>query len=185
MAGATAFGDNSRNKRNEMTSNGAARLGASTTHSEANQSMPIDIMLIGEVAAHVGLEPKTIRFYERAKLLFPRKHGRIRIYRQYDVDNLLGIKKLRQYGIPIAKIRSILKNEGSLSLAIISSEPMQQTLQLHLEEMRKKHIQFLEQMEDLRDRLRQTCASVTEMEPAIQQAINYDPSQLGQRYESN
>jgi DNA-binding transcriptional MerR regulator len=168
-----------------MSIDGTTKSYKDTSEFSANQSLPSDIMLIGEVAVHVGLEPKTIRFYERAKLLFPRKHGRIRIYRQNDVDNLFGIKKLRQYGIPIAKIRSILKDEGSLSLATISSEPMQQTLQQHLEEMRKKHIQFLEQMEDLRGRLRQVCTPEPEMIPTRQQAVSCDPSLLGQQHGSN
>jgi DNA-binding transcriptional MerR regulator len=168
-----------------MTIKGRAESYKGTMQSNASQSLPSDIMLIGEVAIHVGLEPKTIRFYERVKLLFPRKHGRIRIYRQNDVDNLFGIKKLRQYGISIAKIRSILNEEGSLSLATISSEPMQQILQLHLEEMRKKHIQFLEQMDDLKSRLRQTYVPDSEIETTAQQKLNCDPSQLDQRYGPN
>jgi DNA-binding transcriptional MerR regulator len=146
--------------------------GAMMPHNEIaslseNQSVAIDIMLISEVAAVVGLEPKTIRFYERAKLLSPRRHGRIRIYRRNDVDNLLGIKKLRQYGVAISKIRTILQDEGNLSLATLSSEPMQNILQLHLEDMRKKHIFFLEQMEDLKSRLQQKHAATTSAEQSL------------------
>ena len=112
-----------------------------------------DIMLISEVAAEVGLEPKTIRFYERAKLVNPKRHGRFRIFRSKDLARLQGIKKLRQYGLPLSTMRSILKTEGDLTLETVNSPNIQALLTHHLEEMKRKHEFFQEQIADLRTRL--------------------------------
>ena len=112
-----------------------------------------DIMLISEVAAAVGLEPKTIRFYERAKLVTPRRHGRFRIFRSSDLARLQGIKKLRQYGLPLSTIRLILKTEGDLTLETVNSPNVQVLLAGHLEEMNRKHEFFGEQIADLTTRL--------------------------------
>jgi DNA-binding transcriptional MerR regulator len=77
------------------------------------REVPSDgIFLISELAAAVGLEAKTIRYYESEGLLVPAKHGRFKFYQQKDVDHLLVIKKLRQYGFSIEKLRTILALEG-------------------------------------------------------------------------
>jgi DNA-binding transcriptional MerR regulator len=77
------------------------------------QELPSDgVFLISELAAAVGLEPKTIRYYESEGLLVPTRHGRFKFYQQKDVDQLHVIKKLRQYGFSIEKLRSILALEG-------------------------------------------------------------------------
>jgi DNA-binding transcriptional MerR regulator len=70
------------------------------------------IFLIGELADAVGLEPKTIRYYETEGLLAPTKHGRFKFYRQQDADHLVVIKKLRRYGFSIEKLRDMLALEG-------------------------------------------------------------------------
>ena len=112
-----------------------------------------DVMLISEVAAEVGLEPKTIRFYERAKLINPKKHGRIRIFRSKDLARLLVIKKLRQYGLPLASIRSIIRTEGDLTLEIVNSPNVQELLGHHLVEMNRRQEFIQEQIVDLKTRL--------------------------------
>jgi DNA-binding transcriptional MerR regulator len=112
-----------------------------------------DVMLISEVAIEVGLEPKTIRFYERARLVEPRKHGRIRIFRGKDVARLHGIKKLRQYGISLSTMRSILAREGDLTLETVNSPEVQKLLALHLVEMNRQSEFIQEQIADLKTRL--------------------------------
>ena len=112
-----------------------------------------DVMLISEVAVEVGLEPKTIRFYERARLIEPKKHGRIRIFRSRDVARLHGIKKLRQYGISLSTMRSIIAREGDLTLATVNSPEVQKLLVLHLVEMNRQSEFIQEQIADLKTRL--------------------------------
>jgi DNA-binding transcriptional MerR regulator len=70
------------------------------------------VYLIGELADAVGLEPKTIRYYELEGLLKPTKHGRFKFYGQQDVEHLTVIKKLRKYGFSIEKLRTIIALEG-------------------------------------------------------------------------
>ncbi len=112
-----------------------------------------DVMLISEVATEVGLEPKTIRFYERAKLVSPKKHGRIRIFRSQDVARLLAIKKLRQYGVGLSTIRSIIQTEGDLTLDTVHSPAVQKLLAQQLVEMNRKQQFMQEQIADLQNRL--------------------------------
>jgi DNA-binding transcriptional MerR regulator len=112
-----------------------------------------DVMLISEVAAAVGLEPKTIRFYERARLVEPKKHGRIRIFRGKDLARLIGIKKLRQYGISLSTMRSILASEGDLTLASVHSPEVQKLLMRHLVEMNRQSEFIQVQIADLKARL--------------------------------
>ncbi len=66
---------------------------------------------IGELAEKTGLDPKTIRFYERAGLLAPPRHGRFRTYRKTDVERLVNVITLRKLGVPLARIRDILAVE--------------------------------------------------------------------------
>jgi MerR family transcriptional regulator, copper efflux regulator len=71
------------------------------------------VYLIGELANAVGLEPKTIRFYELEGLLTSYRHGRFKFYGQKDVDHLLAIKKLRSFGFSIEKLRTLMAFENS------------------------------------------------------------------------
>ena len=135
-----------------MTLNEPSYIEAANRKTEIPVSVN-DVMLISEVAAEVGLEPKTIRFYERAKLVSPKKHGRIRIFRSQDVARLLGIKKLRQYGVALAAIRSIIQAEGDLTLDTVNSPAVQKLLTDQLVEMNRKHQFMQEQIADLENRL--------------------------------
>lgn len=108
---------------------------------------------MSEVSALSGLEPKTIRFYERAKLLSPRRHGRIRIYRTPDLERLRLIKQLRSFDMPIAMIREILKDPESLSLDGTMNEFGREVLSKHLEELAARQIQIQDRIRELSVRL--------------------------------
>lgn len=112
---------------------------ADANSSVSNETRLPDIKLIGEVAREIGLEPKTIRFYEKVRLVLPRKHGRLRIFYPEHVDRLLAIKKLREYGLSLAKIRTIILVEGGLGLATFSSPTIRSILAEQLAEMNKHH----------------------------------------------
>lgn len=127
---------------------------ADANSSVSNETRLPDIKLIGEVAREIGLEPKTIRFYEKVRLVLPRKHGRLRIFYPEHVDRLLAIKKLREYGLSLAKIRTIILVEGGLGLATFSSPTIRSILAEQLAEMNKHHALVTEHITDLQQRLK-------------------------------
>lgn len=65
---------------------------------------------IGELAAELGLNPKTIRYYESIGLLPPprRTAARYRLYGEADRQRLRFIRKARAIGLTLAEIREIL-----------------------------------------------------------------------------
>jgi DNA-binding transcriptional MerR regulator len=118
------------------------------------------ILLISKVAEKVDMEPKTIRFYEKAGLLKPRRLGQLRIFSQDDVEVLLLIKQLRQYGMPIARVREAIHlhqqkcEEGNSKLESI--------LKLQLKTLSDKHLELAEQIAVLKSTLtfaQQKCAA--------------------------
>ena len=69
-----------------------------------------DEMQIGELAAHFGLNPKTIRYYEEIGLL-PQAHRSASGYRRYgerDVERLGFIRRAKTLGLSLDEIRALL-----------------------------------------------------------------------------
>ena len=66
---------------------------------------------IGDVARSFGLHPQTLRLYERAGLLRPRRsNGNVRRYADDDLERLNTILQLtRDRGINLAGVEMILK----------------------------------------------------------------------------
>jgi DNA-binding transcriptional MerR regulator len=102
------------------------------------------LLLISDVAEKVELEPKTIRFYEKAGLLKPRRLGQLRVFTNSDIEVLLLVKKLRQYGMPIALVREALdlhqqrEHQGDSRL--------KKMLSAQLERLTNKHRELAEQI---------------------------------------
>lgn len=92
---------------------------------------------IGELAEKTGLDPKTIRFYERAGLLSPPRHGRFRTYLKADVERLVNVITLRRLGVPLARIRDILALEGD-STGPGAHPRALRILESHLKMLRRK-----------------------------------------------
>ncbi len=69
-----------------------------------------DGMRVGELAAHFGLNPKTIRYYEEIGLL--KRAGRsasgYRLYTQRDVERVGFIRRAKMLGLSLDEIRDIL-----------------------------------------------------------------------------
>jgi DNA-binding transcriptional MerR regulator len=65
---------------------------------------------IGEIAAHCGISPKAIRYYEQLGLLPPpeRNGAGYRMYREPDRERLAFIGKAKSLGLSLADIREIL-----------------------------------------------------------------------------
>lgn len=80
------------------------------------------MFLIGNLVDSVGMEPKTIRFYERAGLIKPRRVGTYRVYSSKDVELLKVIKFFRALDMSIKIIRDLLDRHGRLRLDSLPSE---------------------------------------------------------------
>ena len=101
-------------------------------------------MFIGELAVETGVDPKTIRFYEREGLLSPPRHGRFRTYLASDVRRLRDVLMMRRLGIGIANIRKMFET----SAEITKSEKTLDLLRSHLETLRNRQAEVAKQLED-------------------------------------
>ncbi len=67
-------------------------------------------MRIGDLASQLGINPRTIRYYERVGLLpaAERTSGNYRTYGEADADRLIFIKTAQRLGLSLDEIREIL-----------------------------------------------------------------------------
>lgn len=114
-------------------------------------------LFIGELAKRTGIDPKTIRFYERADLLSPPRHGKFRTYLASDVRRLESVLKLRRLGVPIAQIRNILAvaEDGR---DVFEAATVGDVLRGHLEVLRRKQDELSRQIADTASVLEQSAA---------------------------
>jgi DNA-binding transcriptional MerR regulator len=102
-------------------------------------------LFIGELAKLTGTDPKTIRFYERAELISPPRHGRFRTYLASDVRRLKNVLTLRRLGVPIAQIRDILAML-SPDEDVLASEKAVNLLRQHLDTLRNRQAEITQQI---------------------------------------
>jgi DNA-binding transcriptional MerR regulator len=113
---------------------------------DGNSASHDGFLFIGELAKLTATDPKTIRFYERAELLSPPRHGRFRTYLASDVKRLQNVLLLRKLGVPIAQIRQMFEMIGG-DADVLSSEKAISVLRPHLEALRNKHMELTNQIE--------------------------------------
>lgn len=114
---------------------------------QAQAVQPQDgFLFIGELAKLTGADPKTIRFYERAELISPPRHGRFRTYLASDVKRLKNVLTLRKLGVPIAQIRVIL-DAIPAEADVLSNGNTVSLLRSHLEVLRAKQTEIVQQIE--------------------------------------
>lgn len=111
----------------------------------APRDVAANFLFIGELAKQTGTDPKTIRFYERADLLSPPRHGRFRTYLAGDVQRLKNVLTLRKIGLPIAQIRDLLAEAGDGG-DILASPTAAATLRRHLQTLSDRHKEVAEQI---------------------------------------
>jgi MerR family transcriptional regulator, copper efflux regulator len=104
-------------------------------------------MFIGELAKETGIDPKTIRFYERAGLLSPPRHGRFRTYMESDVRRLKYVLTMRRLGISIAHIRKALESDKEA----LHNEATASLLSSHLDTLRSREAEVAKQLEATAD----------------------------------
>lgn len=103
-------------------------------------------LFIGELAKLTGTDPKTIRFYERAELISPPRHGRFRTYLASDVRRLKNILTLRRLGVPIAQIRGILDTIPPED-DVLASDKSISLLKQHLDLLKTRQDELAQQIE--------------------------------------
>ena len=117
-----------------------------TIQSDAVISPQDGFLFIGELAKLTGTDPKTIRFYERAELISPPRHGRFRTYLASDVRRLKNVLTLRRLGVPIAQIRDIL-DVLAADEDVLASEKAINLLRQHLDLLKNRHNELTQQIE--------------------------------------
>jgi DNA-binding transcriptional MerR regulator len=124
----------------------------------AEEASPQDgFLFIGELAKLTGTDPKTIRFYERAELISPPRHGRFRTYLASDVRRLKNVLILRKLGVPIAQIRQIFELIGD-DVDVLSSDKAIAMLRHHLETLRNRQQELTNQIEQTSSALKNLVA---------------------------
>jgi MerR family copper efflux transcriptional regulator len=112
-------------------------------------------MNIGEAAGASGVSPKTIRYYETARLIMPahRTEGGYRVYAQADVVMLRFIKRARDLGFSIERIRRLLDLWQDKSRA---SRDVKRLALEHIAEIRSK-VAAMTSMRDAVQELADAC----------------------------
>lgn len=119
---------------------------ASHLPDETQVSAQDGFLFIGELAKLTSSDPKTIRFYERAELLSPPRHGRFRTYLASDVRRLKNVLLLRKLGVPIAQIRQMFDLIGG-DAEILSSDKAVAMLRQHLAALHTKQVELTQQID--------------------------------------
>jgi DNA-binding transcriptional MerR regulator len=116
---------------------------------ELDTTLAPAFLFIGELARETGTDPKTIRFYERAELISPPRHGRFRTYLASDVQRLKNVLTLRRIGLPIARIRELLDMIAD-GADVMASPVAAATLRHHLAMLSERHSEISEQISQTR-----------------------------------
>ncbi|WP_138378778.1 MerR family transcriptional regulator [Luteithermobacter gelatinilyticus] len=103
---------------------------------------------ISELSEEFGITPRTLRFYEDHKLLFPKRDGQTRIYSNADRARLVWILRGKRVGFSLAEIREVL------DLYYQEGGKFKQS-QITLEACRKKIATLEQQKKDIDDTLHQ------------------------------
>jgi DNA-binding transcriptional MerR regulator len=122
-----------------------ARLEREMPEAAAQGDLANSFLFIGELAKKTGTDPKTIRFYERADLLSPPRHGRFRTYLATDVQRLKNVLMLRKMGVPIAQIRELLAAAGDTP-DVLATPRAATALETHLQTLSERQREVAEQI---------------------------------------
>jgi DNA-binding transcriptional MerR regulator len=122
--------------------------------------MPQADLSSGDLARATGSTVRTIRFYEEEGLLKPAvvSDGGHRRYTEDDLERLRLISDLRELGLSLCEIRSVLDLRTGCHNAAEFAIRFQQVLAVHLEEAQKR----LERLRRVKKELYDALASIQE-----------------------
>ena len=104
-------------------------------------------MTIGEVARHIGLPAKTIRYYEEIRLIHPKRDmNGYRIFDEADAHTLAFLGRARDLGVSIDDCRKLLALYNDKSRASVDVKTLAKG---HLREIENK----IDQLEEMRKTL--------------------------------
>lgn len=96
--------------------------------------------VISVAAQMVGLHPQTLRYYERAGLVQPRRsRGNIRLYSQRDIEDLRRIARLTdELGVNLAAVEVILNLTRRLEEMGHKIDRMEEEFEAEVERLRRR-----------------------------------------------
>lgn len=120
-----------------------------------------DRMTIGQLARMLGINPRTLRYYERIGLLIPsaRTAAGYRIYSEHDAERLAFIRRAQRLGWSLDEIASIIAVRES------GSAPCRHVRALAEAKAREITARIAE-LEALRQEMGQLARVAVEVEPA-------------------
>jgi DNA-binding transcriptional MerR regulator len=131
----------------------------STERAKAPEGAP-ELCGIAELAAALGVTPRTLRFYEDRGLIQPRRVGQTRLYARRDIARMHLILRGKRLGFSLAEIEQFLN--------LYDADPE------HLEQMRALAVRCRERiaaLEAQRAALDQTVAELRALEGEALQRI--------------
>jgi DNA-binding transcriptional MerR regulator len=71
-------------------------------------------MLIGDVSKQFNIPADTLRYYDRIRLLSPRRQGGVRRYSEEDLKKLAAIVKMKKLMFSLGEIQTILAADAQI-----------------------------------------------------------------------
>ncbi|MFN8016307.1 MAG: MerR family transcriptional regulator [Acidimicrobiia bacterium] len=100
------------------------------------------VYVMSVAAELVGTHPQTLREYERRGLITPtRSEGGNRRYTQGDIERILRVKKLREDGMSLSAIASLMEYEQAIYILKHENDELKQELeqtQLRLDDVENR-----------------------------------------------
>jgi MerR family mercuric resistance operon transcriptional regulator len=134
---------------------------------------------IGALSAHTGVNIETIRYYERIGVMPapPRTEGRQRVYDEDHVKRLTFIRRSRELGFTLDRVRDLLGLERGHGLTCAEVKAM--TVE-HVADIRRK-VRDLKRLERVLDELAARCHGKEMPECPILDALSAAPGAMASR----
>jgi len=99
-----------------------------------------DTQQIGELAASLGITPRTLRLYEQLGLIDPprRTEGGIRFYDKEDIRRIKFVLKVKELGIPLKQMQELAEIYRQTKIPDTIMPRLIEILDGHLEAIRRK-----------------------------------------------
>ena len=128
-------------------------------------------MYIGQLASRLGLNPRTLRYYESLGLLTPssRSAGKFRIYTETDLERVEFIRNAQKLGLHLEEIREIVsfRSRGEAPCSYVRELIQQKRREVD------QRICELQDLKSILDQLAEDAAATIPGGPEEQEGICY------------